>query len=175
MTAYRTGNHHGVTIVAEGEGARCGREGHDCARGHLVAVVVEGGEEFAERICALLNCEEAPEPCQAETHSWQHFTAEQVDSYWIRCTLQGPHDEHQDEHTGLAWRRAEGGPETAPVSTESDLQGSVVGQVAPRVAEGDLGAWNRFHPTCIEVTGHAALSAGVREYLCGPDCPRGDA
>lgn len=55
MSTYRTGNHHGVTIVDENPNARCGRPGHDCARGHLVAVVVDGGEELAERICALLN------------------------------------------------------------------------------------------------------------------------
>jgi hypothetical protein len=27
-----------------------------------------------------------------------------LDSYWIRCTLQGTHDEHKDEHTGLTWK-----------------------------------------------------------------------
>jgi hypothetical protein len=57
VTTYRTGNHHGTTIVAENDGARCGRPGHDCARGHLVAVVVDGGVELAERICALLNAD----------------------------------------------------------------------------------------------------------------------
>jgi hypothetical protein len=58
VTTYRTGNHHGITICAENDGARCGRPDHDCARGHLVAVVVDGGDDsaaFAERICALLN------------------------------------------------------------------------------------------------------------------------
>lgn len=45
-----------------------------------------------------------PVPCQEETYSWDHFTAEQVDAYWIRCSLQGQHDEHKDEHTGLTWR-----------------------------------------------------------------------
>lgn len=43
------------------------------------------------------------EACPEETHSWRHFTAEQVDSYWIRCTLAVPHDEHKDENTGLTW------------------------------------------------------------------------
>jgi len=55
MTTYRTGTHHGVTIVREGDGARCGRADHDCERGHLVAVVVDGDQALAERICALLN------------------------------------------------------------------------------------------------------------------------
>lgn len=59
MTArYRAGNHHGITIVREGDGARCGRPDHDCARGHLVAVVVNGGQELAERICQLLNADD---------------------------------------------------------------------------------------------------------------------
>lgn len=44
------------------------------------------------------------EPCEEETHSWWHFTPEQLDSYWIRCTLAGPHDEHKDENTGLTWK-----------------------------------------------------------------------
>lgn len=57
MTTYRTGNHHGVTIVAEpgSDDFCCNRDGHDHARGRLVAVVVDGGQALAERICALLN------------------------------------------------------------------------------------------------------------------------
>lgn len=42
-------------------------------------------------------------PCEEETWSWWHFTPDQVDPYWIRCTLAGPHDEHEDENTGLTW------------------------------------------------------------------------
>lgn len=45
----------------------------------------------------------ANEPCDAETHSWTHYRPEQVDSYWIRCTKAGPHDEHEDSNTGLTW------------------------------------------------------------------------
>ncbi len=48
-----------------------------------------------------------PEPCQEETPSWRHFTHAQVGEYWIRCTLAGPHDEHEDEHTGLTWTTTE--------------------------------------------------------------------
>lgn len=44
------------------------------------------------------------DPCKAETHSWSHYRPEQIDSYWIRCTLIGKHDEHEDSHTGLKWR-----------------------------------------------------------------------
>jgi hypothetical protein len=53
-------------------------------------------------------------PCMAETWSWKHFTPEQVDGYLIRCSLQGQHDEHKDEHTGLTWRT------TSPKPTEVD-------------------------------------------------------
>lgn len=48
--------------------------------------------------------DEPARACTEETRSWDHFTQEQTDSYWIRCTLSGPHDEHKDEHTGLTWR-----------------------------------------------------------------------
>lgn len=54
---------------------------------------------FADRFGAL-----AVQQCDEETLSWDHFTPDQVDRYWIRCTLSGPHDEHEDEHTGLTWR-----------------------------------------------------------------------
>lgn len=66
--------------------------------------------EFAELIKDMrravarsANVQSIPSACTAETRSWDHFTPEQMDSYWIRCTLQGPHDEHKDEHTGLTW------------------------------------------------------------------------
>lgn len=42
--------------------------------------------------------------CEEETHSWWHFNSDQLDSYWIRCTLIGSHDEHKDENTGLTWK-----------------------------------------------------------------------
>ncbi|GGN40471.1 hypothetical protein FHR83_007030 [Actinoplanes campanulatus] len=49
---YRTGNHWGVTIVREGERTP---EGHITGAAELVAVVVNGDQALAERICALLN------------------------------------------------------------------------------------------------------------------------
>lgn len=55
---YRTGNHHGVTIVSEFDGYCPDRNGHDCTRGHLAAVVVDGDQALAERICVLLNGEQ---------------------------------------------------------------------------------------------------------------------
>lgn len=58
MSTYRVGTHHGVTICREDDDHRCDRPGHDCARGHLVAVVVNGDVELAGRICALLNADD---------------------------------------------------------------------------------------------------------------------
>jgi hypothetical protein len=75
VTTYRTGNNWGVTIVAEGNpdpnpqcrgeyhGADggacgvCGWDSHAIARhdDQLVAVVVNGDQALAERICELLN------------------------------------------------------------------------------------------------------------------------
>lgn len=54
------------------------------------------------------------DPCKAETHSWSHYRPEQIDSYWIRCTRLGKHDEHEDSNTGLNWRSR------SPVEGESE-------------------------------------------------------
>jgi hypothetical protein len=64
---------------------------------HQVAMLCEAG------LLATLAIHTDSQNCQAETRSWDHFTPEQMDSYWIRCTLAGQHDEHEDEHTGLRW------------------------------------------------------------------------
>lgn len=53
MTTYRVGNHHGVTIVREGDGHRCDLDGHDCARGHLVGVMLTA--EDAALVVEALN------------------------------------------------------------------------------------------------------------------------
>ncbi len=37
MTTYRTGNHHGITICADGQ--TCDRPGHDCALSNAYAVL----------------------------------------------------------------------------------------------------------------------------------------
>lgn len=110
---YRTGDHHGVTIVSEGdEVITRGRMGPNepvqpptGRRPELVAVVVNGDQALAARICALLNADQLdPEPCTEETLSWDHFQPQQIDRYWISCGLAGPHDVHKDGHTGLSWR-----------------------------------------------------------------------
>lgn len=67
MAEYRVGSHHGITICREGDGYRCGRDGHDCDRGHLGAVVVRGfdgrtPEQEAEWMCARLNAADPAEP-----------------------------------------------------------------------------------------------------------------
>jgi hypothetical protein len=66
---YRTGNHWGVTIVREAQQAPNGSHWHgggpceECPRqAELVAVVVNGDQALAERICALLNAEAASGP-----------------------------------------------------------------------------------------------------------------
>ncbi len=64
--------------------------------------------ELRDELVALrAACAPDPEPCTAETRSWDHFRPEQIDSYWIRCSLAGEHDEHEDSHTGLTWRSTE--------------------------------------------------------------------
>lgn len=58
MSRYRTGNHWGITIVREGPGPEdvMGHHSGD----ELVAVVVNGDQALAERICELLNADEDP-------------------------------------------------------------------------------------------------------------------
>lgn len=64
---------------------------------------------FTSQFLAALDGAPEPEwePCTAEIHSWskQAFHRNRdIDSYWIRCTLLGKHDEHEDSNTGLTWR-----------------------------------------------------------------------
>lgn len=137
MSVYRTGNHWGVTIVREYDHLDVPGVDGVLPRSELVAVVTNGDAGLAERICALLNASDGAlaqaAECTEETRSWDHFTPEQMDSYWIRCTLSVPHDEHHDEHTGLTWRT----PETAPASTEHPSEPSVGGNGHPE-AQGGL-------------------------------------
>lgn len=72
MTTYRTGNNWGVTIIREGHGepnaSNCGR-----VDDQLVAVVVNGDQDLAERICERLN---APTPDVPYTHGAAEALAE---------------------------------------------------------------------------------------------------
>jgi hypothetical protein len=92
VTTYRVGTHHGVTINREGDGHRCDRPGHDCARGHLVAVVTDGDQELAERICAALNDRE-PEDGPVATGETVHliFDGSTVTSCCWRTPFELPH------------------------------------------------------------------------------------
>jgi hypothetical protein len=64
VTTYRTGNHWGITIVRESLVPNDNYGEHD----QLVAVVVNGDQALAERICALLNFEaSSPPPVVAHT------------------------------------------------------------------------------------------------------------
>jgi hypothetical protein len=65
VSKYRVGSHWGVTIVREGSDWVPGNP-HP-ADDQLVAVVVNGDRELAERICALLNADEkAPGGCDCD-------------------------------------------------------------------------------------------------------------
>lgn len=44
------------------------------------------------------------EECDEEIHSWRLFNSEQVDSYYMRCHLLGPHEEHENSETGAKWK-----------------------------------------------------------------------
>ena len=54
---------------------------------------------------AVLAEQRTYEPCDAEIWSWEIFQPEQVDPYWMRCHLLGPHDEHENSETGATWPR----------------------------------------------------------------------
>jgi hypothetical protein len=114
---YRTGNHWGVTIVRDIDSTEpCGHSGpedpgHDlCAQ--LVAVVVNGDQTLAERICALLN---------------------QADGVWTTlpitdsctCTVQQP-DQACPVHQGRRPR----GPKPPPLGPGCICDGS--GRTCPR-------------------------------------------
>lgn len=124
MAEYRTGTHHGVTICRENDGFRCDRDGHDCTRGHLVAVVVNGDTALAERICALLNGDQPTD--------WVAFAQQQVADMQAEvaadsctCIKAGP-DPACPVHQG---RRARG-PKPPPLGPGCICDGS--GRTCPR-------------------------------------------
>lgn len=141
MSTYRTGNHWGVTIVHEGvplgeNGATVGDQ--------LVAVVVNGDQALAERICALLNADEQPKGALVydttkaihkhlrllgysyPSIEWDGALAAArayVDS--CTCTIVGPHPDCPVHHG----RRARG-PKPPPVGPGCTCDGS--GRTCPR-------------------------------------------
>ena len=42
-------------------------------------------------------------PCKAEIWSWDIFRHQEVDPYWMRCHLIGPHEKHENSETGATW------------------------------------------------------------------------
>ncbi len=101
--------HRALDTADEGWHYECLRPDDDgpksCYKGHAArSMLVE--EVMPDLLDALVKAGWTPPPavqCAAETRSWDHFTPDQADSYWIRCTLAGPHGEHKDENTGLVW------------------------------------------------------------------------
>lgn len=110
MSVFRTGNHWGVTIVREGERARlfgddahgaggrprfpdnCGWPAEQCighasadrADDELVAVVVNGDRDLAERICALLNADSDRDPDMDAMIAMQEWDAHERNEQPVR-------------------------------------------------------------------------------------------
>lgn len=126
MATYRTGNHWGVTIVREGafpEGE------HDPASDQLVAVVVNGDQALAERICALLNGDDRDPDMDAmiAMQNWDaHEHNEPADSCTCVYRPNGGPDPACIVHQG---RRARG-PKPPPLGPGCICDGS--GRTCPR-------------------------------------------
>lgn len=154
MTTYRTGNHWGVTIVREGEhGGDC----FDTCNGHpgaqLVAVVVNGDQALAERICALLNREE---------------TVDRVIVYPQTDARRGyPPRGGAPSGPAISPQAAQNGP-AVPSATPNDLSGS----------EGRFWGEHPAHSTCIDITTIecpkrcTCLDTAVSTNQPDPACPR---
>lgn len=132
MTTYRTGNHWGVTIVRQGDMASDFSDGRH-PDDQLVAVVVNGDQALAERICALLNTDERAaahaDDCNCGdtyTDPWCAPRKQYPDS--CICTIVGPHPGCPVHHG----RRARG-PKPPPVGPGCICDGS--GRACPRHGE----------------------------------------
>lgn len=79
-------------------------------------VVVHVDDEPVHEACeakALDLRAHAHDECDAEIYSWDYFSVDAVDPYWIRCGRVGPHEEHEDSNTGAKWRDDGDGPVAA--------------------------------------------------------------
>lgn len=56
--------------------------------------------------------------------------------------------------------------------TQRDLDPLSRGDAALHERVGRIEEGDRWHETCIEVTGPVELMLGTRTYLCGRDCPQ---
>ena len=63
-------------------------------------------EEAGPQLLEIRDEEEriAHEDCGEQLFSWDYFKQNQVDGYWMSCDLLGPHDEHENSHTGAKWK-----------------------------------------------------------------------
>lgn len=153
MSAYRVGAHHGVTICREDDGYVCGRPDHDCARGHLVAVIINGDWELAERIAALLNAS------QRLTGPLVHETTEAIRK---QLRILG-YTEHTVECDGAmaaarAWTERQDAPESclsASVSAQQPQTQGRLGVAGVAIESGRFDVW-----------GEVTVDGGWLEMAC---------
>jgi hypothetical protein len=137
VTTYRTGNHWGITIV---------REGDDEQDAQLVAVVVNGDQALAERICALLNAGQAP-------------------SLIVTAPGELTQEEFEEFRTAYMQAQRSAGASGRPIEPVSDEQARVEGigypeppqTLSERVAARRRSLFNQPHawtPQCVEVCNH---------------------
>ena len=123
---YRTGNHWGVTIVREGSpGATYGEPGGDPGEDELVAVVVNGDQALAQRICRLLN---ADEPCGT---TGLYGSPDNPQTWICRRKKHGP--------IGHEWELATEGEVSASISPQAAETGPAVPASTPGPSEAECG------------------------------------
>jgi hypothetical protein len=167
---YRTGNHWGVTVVDEQP---------DSAQ--LVAVVVNGDQALAERICALLNSEKRQlDRLEAELESrerledrdWRMRNPQAADSCTCEYRPNGGRDPACPVHADAPSARV-GSTETAQNASEAAEcapDGPEPSQALPRGAPRDGWGFNRLHlhPTCADVS--AIDEPPGTEWICTSAC-----
>lgn len=185
MTTYRTGNHWGVTIVREATAIASGASDYVCdgcggqaevwiddrplcrrepevrADSQLVAVVVNGDQALAERICALLNGDE-------QRHPHPPYPP------FCSCGLCGPaHTPDVDEPNAPAvipvregWGRTQLHPTCVDIGADDEPPGSawVCVSACRTAADGDAPP----HPSSAPLS--ASEASGVPEVA--PGAPR---
>lgn len=57
-----------------------------------------------ERLAALGVEPPEKKECEAELSSWDHFSPNAVDFYWIQCDEVGAHVRHKNYETGATWK-----------------------------------------------------------------------
>jgi hypothetical protein len=145
MTTYRTGNHWGVTIVREA-GTPCTDDPEhlgqsECAE--LVAVVVNGDQALAERICALLNGERPARIQVSYTppspEDLSKIAAAFLDSVGRRPTML-PHTPEVDHARGAAEALAQVAERIANAADNFDADALKTLRIILEATEAELGA-----------------------------------